>query len=423
MRVLPINNLQNFSKRNISKKNDLSTNVGQQSDIRTKVYINPASYSLAFKNLAPAATNFSKEIAEQPKVIKDILHNFFGIANKVTNININLSNKEMKAVKALHIVASGSSKNASEMAKKFMERVTNLPVNIYSASEFMTSSPKINNKDLMIFVSQSGNATDTYEALKFAEKNKIKSIALTNNMHSKISRDANFSINMHAGTEQAVAATKTVTSTVVNLWGIALKLAEIKNVFHNDIVDIVRELNRLPNLIENMIKDDGDIKNIAKKYSDVKNIYILAKEPNVGAANEGALKLTETTQKRVISGSSSEFMHGLFTSMQPDDLYIQIATGNKADKAAKLAKENLFEIKEKRHLNNVVVLKNSFDDLGKDIDTVSVPSALSDFQPLLNTIRLQQLTEAFTKELNINPDNGGGVLTKYRSNLTMSNKH
>ena len=86
-------------------------------------------------------------------------------------------------------------------------------------------------------------------------------------------------------------------------------------------------------------------------------------------------------------------------------------------------KENLFEIKEKRHLNNVVVLKNSFDDLGKDIDTVSVPSALSDFQPLLNTIRLQQLTEAFTKELNINPDNGGGVLTKYRSNLTMSNKH
>ena len=205
--------------------------------------------------------------------------------------------------------------------------------------------------------------------------------------------------------------------------GIALKLAEIKNVFHNDIVDIVRELNRLPNLIENMIKDDGDIKNIAKKYSDVKNIYILAKEPNVGAANEGALKLTETTQKRVISGSSSEFMHGLFTSMQPDDLYIQIATGNKADKAAKLAKENLFEIKEKRHLNNVVVLKNSFDDLGKDIDTVSVPSALSDFQPLLNTIRLQQLTEAFTKELNINPDNGGGVLTKYRSNLTMSNKH
>ena len=420
MKVLSIGNFQYLSKK------DLNNNLKKPKEnpvylSNNSIYTNKAIDALAFRSLAQITTNFSKEISEQPIVIKNILNSFFGIANKITNININLSSREMNAVKALHIVASGSSKHASEMAKTFIERITNLPVNIYSASEFMTSAPKINQKDLMIFVSQSGNTADTHEALKYAENKHIKTIALTNNMLSKISRDADFSINLHAGEEKAVAATKTVTSTVVNLWGIGMKLAELKNRYYNDNMNLVRELNRLPDLISKMLNDKSAIENIAKKYANVENVYILAKEPNLGAANEGALKLTETTQKRVISGSSSEFMHGLFTSIKPNDLYIQIATGNRFDKGARLAKENFNEIVQKRDLPSAVLFTNSKESfIDGNALNVYVPSTLSDFQPLLNTIRLQQLTEAFTKELKINPDNGGGVLTKYRSNLTMN---
>ena len=421
MKVLPITNYQ------LDLRNQHKLHVEDEQDLKTEnniisIYdkgINP----IVFKGLANITTSFSKEIAEQPKVIKNLLDKFFSKANQTTDIAIDLTRKELLRISNLHIVASGSSKNASEMSKKFIERVSEIPVKIHSASEFMTNIPKINKHDLMIFVSQSGNTADTFEALNYAKKNNIKTIAVTNNDNSKIAKGADFSINIGAGEENAVAATKTVTSTIVNLWAIGLRLAETRKPLAFDKMDLVKELKKLPDMIENMVNNKQDIERIAKKYANVENIYILAKEPNLGAANEGALKLTETTQKRVISGSSSEFMHGLFTSMKNDDLYIQIATGHKSDNITQMAKANFNEIVSKRNLDKTVLIKTEgVEDEIKNVDSITIPNTLTDFTPLLNTIRLQQLTEALTKELKINPDNGGGILTKFRSNLTMGTK-
>lgn len=421
MQVLSINNFYKVNYKNNSNKlkkeenNNIIYNTNYKSIYKT---------GFGQINFLGGVSSFTKEIAEQPIVIKNILDSFFKNSEKISGINISIPKKELLKASAINIIASGSSKNSGEMAKAFMEKVTDMPVNIFSASEFMTSKPRISNKDIMIFVSQSGNTADTFEALQFAKENGNKTIALTNKRDSKISNGADFYVEMQAGVENAVAATKTVTSSILNLWGIGMKLGEIKDTFSLKDLETLNELRSLPEKIESMIKDRANIHEIAKKYANKDNIYILTKEPNVGAANEGALKLTETTQKRVISGSSSEFMHGLFTSIKPEDLLVEIATDNTQTKNYQLAKENFQEIINKRNVKDAILFinndnKEALNEI-KGIDFITIPNTLPEFTPLLNTVRLQQLTEGFTKALNINPDNGGGILTKYRSNLTMN---
>lgn len=122
----------------------------------------------------------------------------------------------------------------------------------------------------------------------------------------------------------------------------------------------------------------------------------------------------------VASGSSSEYMHGLFTSIKPEDVFIEVAPdGN----ARELAVQNFMEIVKKRNVQNPILLKTetnkSIEENLKNIDFIDIPETVEEFAPLLSTVRFQQLTNGITKKLGINPDNGGGVLTKYRANLSM----
>lgn len=383
----------------------------------TSIYSKGMS-SLTFGSVVPIKTAFAKEIADQPKVLKNIIDKFFKESGKISGIEINWSKADIAKASAINIVASGSSKNAGEMAKSFMEKVVKVPVNIMSASEFITSKPVLNKNDIMVFISQSGNTADTFDALKYSQSKGLKTIAITNNTDSKIHKAADVAVDMEAGVENAVAATKTVTSSVVNLYGVALKLGEIKNSIGER--NYLSEMKALPEKIQRMIDDTSAVDKIASKIANNKNFYFLAKEPNLGAVNEGALKLTETTQKRIISGSSSEYMHGLFTSIQPEDVFLEVAPDGNSHK---LAVENFMEIVKKRNVQNPILIKTetnkNLSETLQNVDFIDIPETNEEFTPLLTTIRFQQLTNAITKKLGINPDNGGGVLTKYRANLSM----
>lgn len=420
MRIQPVNTFQfNQQTMKLNKVQNTPEDVQTSESMYSK-----GMSQLCFGAVVPIRTSFAKEIAEQPKVLKNIFDGFFKESGKISGININLTKNELEKATAINIVASGSSKNAGEMAKSFMEETVQLPVNIMSASEFITSKPKLNKNDIMVFVSQSGNTADTLDALNYSKSKGLKSIAITNNTDSKIHKAADFAIDMQAGIENAVAATKTVTSSVANLWGIGMKLGEIKGTFSvlsENGAKYVEELKQLPNKIESMIKDTANINRIAEDAASRDNFYLLAKEPNLGAVNEGALKLTETTQKRVIPGSSSEFMHGLFTSIKPFDVYLQVASGK--GKAYDLSVENFAEIVKKRNSQNPILMKSETNKLVEkqlpNAEFIDIPDTLDEFTPLLATVRFQQFTNAITKRLGINPDNGGGVLTKYRQNLSM----
>lgn len=420
MKVQPINMFTNYQLKAQSPEPQETQNTVEPKC--NSIYSRGMS-GLTFGSVVPLKTAFAKEIAEQPKVLKNIIDKFFKESGKISGIDINWSKSDIAKASAINIVASGSSKNAGEMAKSFMEKVVDLPVNIMSASEFITSKPKLNKNDIMVFVSQSGNTADTFDALAYSKEKGLKTIAITNNIDSKIHKGADVAVDMEAGVENAVAATKTVTSSIVNLFGIGMKLGEIKNTFVPTSAEgqkYIDAMKALPENIQKMIDNTSQVDKIASRVANKENFYFLAKEPNLGAVNEGALKLTETTQKRIISGSSSEYMHGLFTSIKPEDVFIEVAPdGN----AKELAVQNFMEIVKKRNVKDPILLKTetdkSIEENLQNVDFIDIPETVEEFAPLLSTIRFQQLTNGITKKLGINPDNGGGVLTKYRANLSM----
>ncbi|MBQ3641917.1 SIS domain-containing protein [bacterium] len=373
-------------------------------------------------NKTKQPTHFEQEISEQAEVLQRLSNKYFlSPTPQLVDMDLGFTKEELDKVKRIHIIASGSSRNAAEMAKPFMEKVTNIPVNVEVASEFIYKDKPMNaDEDIAIFVSQSGSTADTMEALNKVSQKGIKTIAVTNNPESKMAKAATYQIPIEAGEEKAVAATKSVTSSVFNLMAIGLKLADIKE---EDILNESWELENLPSAVEHMLNNDNDIKKAAKVISQADNIYYYAKGSNVAAAKEGCIKMTETTGKRIIADSSGEALHGTFASIKPENPVVQVIIGEEGEPLHDIAIENIQEMTKKRNIQNPIIMRQyspePIPNMPKSTIYLEMPSAEESISPILTTIKFQQLTNEVCKILGINPDNGGGFLTKYRQNITM----
>lgn len=418
----------NYHRTNSVQENNLlnSCHVNTQKSETQKVYANNV-YGINFGNAAGAITrNFEKEIAQQPDVLRKLSEKFFQYRNSV-NIDLNISPEEMAKIKRISIIASGSSKNAGEMAAGFIQDVTSIPVNVISASEYMCQKIPVNHRDdLAILISQSGRTADTIKALEKVKGAGVKTIAITNNPDSKIAKTADSHVDIEAGEEKAVAATKTVTASIYSLMATGLKLAEIKgSLGFPEFNKHANALKILPDKVSRMIHDTADVKKAADIIADSENIYYYAKGTNVGAAREGALKLSETTGKRVIADSSSEALHGTFASIQPNNPVLQVVIGKYGDENYRISLQNIDEMIRKRHIQHPIVIKNSSDDIAEkllgnpDIIYIGIPQSKEAVTPLLTTVRFQQITNEVTKKLEINPDNGRDFLTKFRPDISM----
>lgn len=418
----------NYHLANNIQKNIHASNYDKNTEKSKtqKVYANNV-YGINFGNAAGAITrNFEKEIAQQPAILRKLADRFFQYRGSV-DMNLNITPEEIAGVKRISIIASGSSKNAGEMAAGFIQDVTSIPVNVISASEYMCQRTPVNCKnDLAIFISQSGGTADTMKALEKVKNAGVKTIAITNNSNSKIAKAADSHIDIEAGEEKAVAATKTVTSSIYTLMATGLKLAEIKgSIGFPEFNKHASALKMLPDKVSRMINDLDGVKKAADVIAESENVYYYAKGSNVGAVREGALKLTETTGKRVIADSSSEALHGTFASIQPDNPVMQVVVGKYGDENYRISLGNIEEMIRKRHIQHPIIIKNNSDDIAEkllndpDIIYIGIPQSKESITPILTTIRLQQITNEVTKKLQINPDNGGGFLTKFRQDLSM----
>lgn len=402
---------------------EVNSGVDVSNDIRS-IY-SKGMTSVAFGNSGKVLTCFEKEIAEQPDVLGRLIRKYFVQPHRI-DMNLNINKEEAKNLRKIHIFASGSSKNASEMAQGFMEKMTGIPVFVHSASEAMDNMKPLNPKeDLAIFVSQSGGTADTYATLEMAKKAGLKTFAITNNPDSKIAKAVDSHISLEAGEEKAVAATKTVTSSILSLMLIGLNLGQTRETLSKtDIDNMHGYFNKLPSAIGYMLQRDYDVKKAADIISKADNIYYYAKGNNVGSAKEGALKLTETTGKRVIADASGEALHGTFASIKPEDVVLQIVGLDNE----KIALQNAEEIFRKRHVKNPILMmplgtaRNFHYEGGIDPVYVEYPHVYGDYDavtPIMATIKFQQITNEVTKKLGIDPDNGGGFLTKFRQNISM----
>ena len=342
-----------------------------------------------------------KEILEQKEVFKSLCDKFF-------DEKLNIISKEfpLKNWDRIIICASGSSKNAGEIAKYIIESLVQIPCNIEYASEFAHKDTVLSKKDLFIAISQSGNTADTFEALMKAKNAGTKTFALTNNMSSKIHINADYKILADAGIEKSIAATKSFTAQLFILYVFAIALAEKNR--NKNLIDLKREFCSLYTKYDEIFIQRPKIKTIAKKIKNAKSLVILARNINSALAKEGGLKIKETCYINAISAPAGEFMHGHFAFLDKNVPVLGILNKSEGDEDTyNLMLNNLYEIKTKRKANVILIkTKDDFyaEDKIKNKFSIEVPASNKLFTPFLNLIVLQLIAYETAKLIHDNID-------------------
>jgi len=251
-----------------------------------------------------------KEIHEQPEVLEKM----FSARLKKGGVELEglgLSDEKLKAVQRIKIVACGTAYHAGLVGRYVIEELARLPVEVDVSSEFRYRSPIIDNKTLVVAVSQSGETADTLAAAREARKRGAKIIAICNVIGSSLARESDGILYTHAGPEIGVASTKAYTAQLAMFYLLALKLAEV----HNRLPDkgrdkIVKALWDIPRHMKLILKQDRDIAKIARANSHFGSFLYLGRNINFPSALEGALKLKEISYIPAEGYPAGEMKHG-----------------------------------------------------------------------------------------------------------------
>ena len=344
-----------------------------------------------------------KEIFEQPHAIKDTfrgrLQTEKGII-QMAGVDDNLE-KFLNANKII-IIACGTSWHAGLVSEYIFENIARIPVEVEYASEFRYRNPVINQNDIVIAISQSGETADTLAAIKLAKSRGVFVFGVCNVVGSSIARETHAGAYTHAGPEIGVASTKAFTTQITVLTLIALKLAKAKRTISNsDYHHHLSELELIPKKVEKVLLSDSHIKTIAHIYKDVRNFLYLGRGYNFPVALEGALKLKEISYIHAEGYPAAEMKHGPIALIDENMPIVIIATkkGN-YDKIV----SNIREIKSRK--GKIIGIVTEGDTIVKELAdyVIEVPDTIESLTPLLTTIPLQLLSYHIAVMLDKNVD-------------------
>jgi glucosamine--fructose-6-phosphate aminotransferase (isomerizing) len=344
-----------------------------------------------------------KEIHEQPKAIIDTYRGRMlpndGII-KMAGIDDNLP-KFLNASRII-IVACGTSWHAGLVGEYLFEDMARIPVEVEYASEFRYRNPIITPNDIVIAISQSGETADTLAAIKLAKSKGAFVFGVCNVVGSSIARETHAGAYTHAGPEIGVASTKAFTTQITVLTLIALKLAQAKGTLSKTAVNTyLQTLEQIPNQVEQLLKIDPLVKDIAEVYMEAKNCLYLGRGFNFPVALEGALKLKEISYIHAEGYPAAEMKHGPIALIDENMPVFVIATSKgHYEKVV----SNIQEIKSRS--GKIVAIVTEGDVTVKEIadHVIEIPDTEEAFTPLLTTIPLQLLSYHIAVMLGKNVD-------------------
>ncbi len=307
-----------------------------------------------------------EDIKDEPEIFKQLAKVYLPPNQPVQNISLNA-----EKISKIFIVASGSSRNAGNITKYFIESASKIPVNVEHASEFSTRNPVLSNNDLVIFVSQSGETSDVLAALEIAKNKNAMTFVITNNESSTIHRIADSAMFIYAGKEQSIPATKSFSSQLLCLYIVGIHLAEKKNTLSAEEIKFYKQkIREIPEKIEKIISNTKDIDKIAQKLYDKQSLIILGRGQNYGLAEEFALKIKETCYRNASGYPTGEFLHGYLAMIDEKSSVISIITKNAFDDTNyNLAIGNTMQLIKKRNANVVIV---------KDLNDINIAQKLGE---------------------------------------------
>ena len=252
-----------------------------------------------------------KEIYEQPEVIEKTLNSRVDADKNIKFDDAGLTKEYLEGINKIYIVACGTAYNAGLIGKFILEKKTRINVELDVASEFRYRNPIVDDKTLVIVLSQSGETLDTLEGLKEAKRNGAKVLAITNVVGSSIAREADNVVYTWAGPEIAVASTKAYTTQMVILYLIAIDMAyKFCKMTREEYVQDIDDLYALRPLVEKMLTYNKQIKEIANVVKTSHSMFYLGRGLDFLIAVEGALKSKEISYIHSEAFASGELKHG-----------------------------------------------------------------------------------------------------------------
>lgn len=331
-----------------------------------------------------------KEIFEQPHTIYDCLRGRLDAEKgTITMSGIDKYAEQIINAPRIIIIACGTSWHAGLVAEYIIEETCRIPVEVEYASEFRYRNPIVHKGDVIIAISQSGETADTLVAIEKAKEQGAIIMGIVNVVGSSIARASHTGSYTHAGPEIGVASTKAFTAQLAVLTMVALKVGYEKGTLDNErFLYLCKELAEIPAKAEEVLKQDGLIKEIALKYKDAPDFLYLGRGYNFPVALEGALKLKEISYIHAEGYPAAEMKHGpiaLVTSTLP---VVFVAT--KDSYHAKVV-SNMQEIKARKGIVISVITEGDTVSPTLSDDVIVVPQADEILAPMLSVIPLQLL--------------------------------
>jgi glutamine---fructose-6-phosphate transaminase (isomerizing) len=331
-----------------------------------------------------------KEIYEQPRSIGDSMRGRLNMEKEVVSLGgiIEYEDKMLHARRFI-IVACGTSWHAGLVAEYIIEELVRIPVEVEYASEFRYRNPIINEDDVVIAISQSGETADTLAAIELAKSRGARVIGICNVVGSSIARATHAGSYTHAGPEIGVASTKAFTAQVTVLTLMALSLARKKGTLSKSrYQQIITDLEAIPAKVEETLKSDPLTLDIAKIFQHVSNFLYLGRGVNFPVALEGALKLKEISYIHAEGYAAAEMKHGPIALIDNEMPVVVIATNKGTyDKVI----SNIQEVKARK--GKIIAIVTKGDTSVKHLADyfIEIPETEELLVPLLATIPLQLL--------------------------------
>ena len=331
-----------------------------------------------------------KEIFEQPDCLRDCMSGRVNIeANNVVLSAVIDHREQLINARRFIIVACGTSWHAAQIGKQLLEDICNVPCEVEYASEFRYRNPVINNTDVVIAISQSGETADTLAAVELAKEKGAFIYGICNAIGSSIPRATHTGSYIHVGPEIGVASTKAFTGQVTVLTMLALALGkERKTIDEQRYKELIKELNSIPEKMKTLLKQCDAIKDISQIFTYARNFLYLGRGYNYPVALEGALKLKEISYIHAEGYPAAEMKHGPIALIDEEMPVVVIATKNVLYEKVL---SNIQEIKARRA--RVIALVNEGDETIKKMAdmVIELPHTMECLEPLLATIPLQLL--------------------------------
>ena len=330
-----------------------------------------------------------KEILEQPESLRNALRGRLLEEDGDVHLGgLNVSDEELQRINRIVLTGCGTSWHAGLIGEYMMEELARIPTEVEYASEFRYRNPIVDERTLVVGISQSGETADTLAALREAKRRGARTLGLVNVVGSTIAREVDGGIYLHAGPEIGVASTKAFTSQIAALALLTLKMGRLRTLSILQGREVVRGLARLPELVERGLAKAPEVEQLAERLARANNVLYLGRGYNFPVALEGALKLKEISYIHAEGYPAAEMKHGPIALI--DDLMPVVFIAPR-DAVYPKVLSNVEEVKARGGRVIAIVTEGDAGVSRLADHTIAIPETLDLLTPVLSVLPLQLL--------------------------------